>query len=394
VPALIAASAIRTCLGDGARTFAALLRGDCGVGPIRDVDGARLNVTAGYHIIDDDRHNVDQHRDDRRPDERAEALYRPSRWLADCIRDVLADAHLDAARQRLIVLVGTGLRELRIAERCADDTGQASIDAATERLHFDAAVREVCPGVAQVITISNACSAGGHALALAQDLIDLGEADAVIAAATDGMTESMLAMIGRFANGPTPRVRPFDRDRLGALLGEGAAALAIVPDRTPDVRPLARLLSSGMSCDATHETVPNADGIMRAIADAFTRAGRTPADVDLVVAHGTGTALNDPTEAALLQREFETRTTPPLITGIKGALGHTSGAAALMNVDVAIRCLHGSVVPPVVGLRERLDEGAALSFVMDAPVEATLRLAQINAFGFGGVNTITLVEAA
>ncbi|MEE3922547.1 beta-ketoacyl synthase N-terminal-like domain-containing protein [Micromonospora sp. BRA006-A] len=74
---------------------------------------------------------------------------------------------------------------------------------------------------AGAVTVANACSAGGHVLALAQDMIELGEADAVVVAATDAMTESMLAMIGRVADEPADRVRPFDRDRAGVLLGEG-----------------------------------------------------------------------------------------------------------------------------------------------------------------------------
>jgi 3-oxoacyl-[acyl-carrier-protein] synthase II len=130
----------------------------------------------------------------------------------------------------------------------------------------------------------------------------------------------------------------------------------------------------------------------RAVEDAFARAGRTPEAVDLVVAHGTGTALNDPTEATLLAREFGARAAGPLVTGIKGAVGHTSGSAALMSVDVALRCFSGGVVPAIVGLREGIDESAPLRLVRGGPVDAVARVAQIDAFGFGGVNAITLLE--
>jgi len=125
--------------------------------------------------------------------------------------------------------------------------------------------------------------------------------------------------------------------------------------------------------------------------DAFARADRKPAEVDVVVAHGTGTALNDPLEADQCRRLFGPD--GPLITGVKGAVGHTSGAAALVNVDVAIRCLTTGLVPPIAGLSEPLSEGQTLRFVMDRPARTAARLAQVNAFGFGGVNAVTLLEA-
>ncbi len=343
------------------------------MGPLQYFDASRLNVGFGYQI----------------PEDGPEAMCRASRWLAVCVREAVDRSGLDCASQRVVVIVGTGLRELRAVERGAAGLGTFE----TEWLHFRSAVRGALPDVSEVMTLSNACSAGGHALALAQDLLELGEADAVVAAAADGMTESMLAMIGRFADSPTPSVRPFDRSRRGALLGEGAAAMVVVPERDT-VTGQARLLSTGMSCDAAHETVPGRDGILRAVSEAFSRAGRTPADVDLVIAHGTGTLLNDPTEASVLHEVFGDRASQPLITGIKGALGHTSGSAALMSVDVAMRCLTHGTIPPLIGLQDAIDEGRALRFVSPDAAHADVRLAQVNAFGFGGVNAITLLEKA
>jgi 3-oxoacyl-[acyl-carrier-protein] synthase II len=369
VAALIASSAVRTCLGDGEATFSALLAGATGIGDLRFVDAARLGVARGYHIDDG-------------PDER---LFRASGWLADCVREALDRSAAVTAGRRVVAVVGTGLRELRAVER------SAAFD--VERLHFADAVREAAPEVAEVVTVSNACSAGGHVLALAQDLVELGEADVAVAAAADSMTESMLAMIGRVANAPSDHLRPFDDGRTGTLLGEGAAAVVVVPERGPSTA-LARLLSTGLSCDARSETAPDADGIARAFADAFARAGRSPLAVDLVLAHGTGTTLNDPLEARLIGSTLSADVHRPLVTAVKGALGHTSGAAALTSVDVAIRCLSAGVVPAIAGLRAPLAEARGLRFVTGRPVEADLRLAQVNAFGFGGVNSVTLLERA
>lgn len=361
--ALIAASSLLTCLGDGERTFASLLKGITGVSPLRHPVPGPIKVNAGYHIVDRD------------PEGYAGDL------LAGCVTQALAEAGLDPSRHRVVAIVGTGLRELAAVER----GGQLD----PERLHFGQSV----PGVADVITIANACSAGGHALALAQDMVECGEADAVVVGAADLMTTSMLAMIGRVAERPSDQVRPFDQNRPGVLLGEGAGAVVVVGEGWAGPR-LARLLATGLSCDAFHETAPDIAGICRAMDEAYVRSGRKPGDIDLVVAHGTGTALNDPAECEALRRSVIAHGGSPLITAVKGAVGHMSGAAALANLDVALRCLAGGEVPPVVGLRETLAEGAGLGIVKDTPVTHSPRLVQTNAFGFGGVNAVTLLEAA
>ena len=373
MPAAIAASAVRTCLGDGPATFAALLRGECGASRLRHGDPDRLNVSTGYHTGPD-------HPD--RP-------FRASRLLAGCVAEAVRQAGPAATRGRVVALVGTGLRELSAVE----DRVLSGASHPVRRLHFGDVVRQVLPGVSEVVTLANACSAGGHALALAQDLVELGDADAVVVGATDTMTRSMLAMIGRVAAGQTDRVRPFDRDRTGVLLGDGAAAVVVVPE--PGPRPvLARLVATGLSCDAHHETAPDIGGICRSIRDAYARGGRDPAGVDLVVAHGTGTALNDPAECEALRAVVLSAGGAPAVTAVKGALGHTSGAAALVNLDVGLRCLAAGRVPPVVGLREVLAEGAGLRLVRGAPVPLRPRLVQLHAFGFGGVNAVTLLEPA
>jgi 3-oxoacyl-[acyl-carrier-protein] synthase II len=368
VPVAIAASAILTCHGDGPATFEALLESRSGIEPLRNPDAERLNVTRGFHV-----------------DDGPEAVaFRATGWLTAVVREAVRAAGLDGGG-RVMALVGTGLRELRSAELWA--AGNLALD--PHDLHFGRAVRAPVSGVDSVVTLANACSAGGHALALGQDLVELGEADAVIVAAADAMTTSMLAMMGRVVDTPTEAVRPFDRGRTGVLLGEGAAAAVLVPDHT---RPaLGRVLATGLACDASHETAPSSDGIERAMRDALERARRRPADVDVVVAHGTGTPLNDPVELEAITAVLGADEHRPAVTGVKGAVGHTSGAAALVNLDVALRCLASGSVPPTVGLTDPISTGVRL--VAGAPVDVPARLVQSNAFGFGGVNAVTLVEA-
>jgi 3-oxoacyl-[acyl-carrier-protein] synthase II len=372
VSVLVASSVARTCLGDAPQTFAALLSGTCGATALRYYPAAQLNVRAGYHL----------------PGGEQERPLAASAWLAECVAEAISLARIEPARQRVIALAGTGLRELRAAERWAVDGDGLR----PQCLHFAEAVRRAAPGIQLALTLSNACSAAGYALALGQDLVELGAADAVIVAAADAMTESMLAMIGRFDDQPADRVRPFDAGRAGVLLGEGAAAVVLVPQDSATPAPVARLLGTGLSCDACHETAPDAAGIAAAMTQALRRSGREPGDVDVVFAHGTGTELNDPVEAAVLREVFGSADPGPLITAVKGAVGHTSGASALTSLAMAVHTLRDGVVPPVVGLRQPLAEGAGLRFVSDRPRTGDFGLVQVNAFGFGGVNAVSLIE--
>lgn len=372
--AVIAGTAIRTCLGDGAETFEALLSGRCGVTGLRHLSPQQLNVAYAYQIPDGEAGE--------------EQWFRASAWLSHCVAEAVRQSGIRVDEQRVVALVGTGLRELRAVERCALE----GVAIPLTKLHFGEAVRHACPQVSHVVTVSNACSAGGHVLALAQDLIELGDADVVIVGAADALTASMLAMIGRFAERTAERVQPFDAERRGVLLGEGAAALVLTREEIA-CKPLGRVLATGMSCDAWHSTMPHPDGIRRAMADAFGRAERDASDVDIVVAHGTGTALNDPVEALVLRERADLKALRPVITAVKGAVGHNSGAAALVSLDVALRCLAAGRIPAIVGLNGPLDEGRDLALLRSTLSQPGMKLAQINAFGFGGVNSITLLEA-
>ncbi|MFH8349168.1 beta-ketoacyl-[acyl-carrier-protein] synthase family protein [Streptomyces sp. NPDC018045] len=366
-----------TCWGDRQQTFAALLDGRCGAAPLRHLDGARLGVTHGYQVADGDE----------------ELPRRPSRWLTRCVAAAVRASGLDTTGRRISALVGTGLREIRELERWEPDAEPPH----PATLHFTEAVRSVLPEAAEVVTLANACAASGHALALACDLLDFGDADAVLVAGSDGLAASMLALVGRTAAVPAERVRPFDRDRRGVLLGEGAVALVLEPEATVAAEgrdALARVRGVGLSCDARHATAPDPEGIARAVRDAHRRAGVTPRDVDLVIAHGTGTALNDPVEAAVLREIFASAAPAgPLLTALKGAIGHTSGSSALHSVAVALDIFRTGRVPPVTGLRRPIDELRGVRPVIGYAGTASVRRAQINGFGFGGINAVGVLEA-
>ncbi|MFB7503143.1 beta-ketoacyl synthase N-terminal-like domain-containing protein [Streptomyces broussonetiae] len=375
MPAAITGSSMVTCLGDLEATYLALLEGRSGVAPLRLGDPDKLGVTHGYEI------------QDGRP---GPQLRLAGGRLADCVAQALRAAGVDPARRRVAVVVGTGLRELRGVEQWHADGAPLRL----AQLHFREAVRAAVPEVTEVHTIANACAASGYALALGADILELGDADVVVAAGCDTMTESMLTVIGKVTAGASDMVRPFDEDRPGVLLGEGAAAVVLErPEEVADGRStLGVLRGVGLTCDAYHETAPDQVGIVAAMRQAHERAGITADDIGLVVAHGTSTGLNDPTEGAALLDVFGPDGPP--VTAIKGAIGHTSGGSALMSVLIALTAMRAGTVPPVVGLRSPMPEADRLNLVHGAPLQASPRHAQINAFGFGGVNAVTIVEAS
>jgi 3-oxoacyl-[acyl-carrier-protein] synthase II len=140
-----------------------------------------------------------------------------------------------------------------------------------------------------------------------------------------------------------------------------------------------------------HETAPDAPGIARALKDAYDRAGLTPDEIDLIYVHGTGTGLNDATEGAVLGQTFADAGRKPALSGLKAMTGHTSGASGGIGVVAAIKSLERNAIPPTPGTTQPLDviEGFGLS---DRAFSAPVETVQVNAFGFGGVNSVVLVS--
>jgi 3-oxoacyl-[acyl-carrier-protein] synthase II len=353
--------------------FDSLCAGRSGLAPMRAFHPAQFNAQQLFEIDDRAVEGVDE-------------PARATRFLLEAVRQAAADAGLPEDLSGIPVLVGTGLRELRTLELWWRDGVPFDADG----LHFDGALRERF-GAVDTHTLAGACSASLYALALAWDLLELGEADTVIVAGCDVVTESMFGQADRVQFDPPSSVRPFDADRRGTILGEGAAALVL--SRDPGERPVRGWLRSvAVNCDAHHQTAPDAAGVEAAVREAHDRAELVPADIDLVILHATGTPLNDQTEATVTATVFDGPR--PALTGIKSLTGHTSGSAGLLSLIVALESLERAVVPPIAGLTEPLAEGADLNLVMGEPLSGPLGIAQVNSFGFGGVNAVAIVAGA
>ena len=215
----------------------------------------------------------------------------------------------------------------------------------------------------------------------------------VVAGGYDGLCRFVLRGFNGLRSLTRDRVRPFDGRRSGLLLGEAAGLVLLCRERDAGARRLGTLLGYGSASDAAHIAAPDPEGrgIERAMRGALAQAGVDAGDVDFVSAHGTATTLNDASEAKALRRVLGARRVP--VNSIKGAIGHTMGAAATLE---AILCLlagrHGQV-PATLGLEE-LDPACDLDLIQGAPRALRPRLSLSTSLGFGGCNAALVLQGA
>jgi 3-oxoacyl-[acyl-carrier-protein] synthase II len=249
-----------------------------------------------------------------------------------------------------------------------------------------------------------ACAAGVQAVIDGMRVVQRGDAEVVLAGATDGALSPLI--LGSLANAgalapagddPASACRPYDVRRSGMVASEGAAVFVLERldrARARGARVLAVVAGGGSAGDAYHLAAPRPDGrgaaaaMRRALAD----AGMVPTDVDALIAHATATVAGDLSEAQALRAVFGPE--PALaVTAPKGALGHGLGAAGAFGVLVAVLALQEQVLPATRGLEPgTVDPECALDHVMGTPRAAALRTVLVNAAGFGGQNAALLLS--
>jgi len=236
--------------------------------------------------------------------------------------------------------------------------------------------------------ISSACASGNSAIAVGANAIRKCRADAMVVAGTDELSEAMLLMFESFRSLTPDTIRPFDRNRLGLLLGEGAAALVL--ERGDSAKeagrgPYGRVMGCANVADAHHITSPHPGGAgaKRAMLAALERAGLGPEDVDHISAHGTGTPSNDVSEAQAIRNVFRSRCNEIPVSATKSMLGHMQGAASSVEALVCLLGIRDGLVPPVAN-HETPDPACDLDIVSGEPRGRKIDFALSNAFGFGG----------
>ncbi|MFZ4778368.1 MAG: beta-ketoacyl-[acyl-carrier-protein] synthase family protein, partial [Terrimicrobiaceae bacterium] len=249
-------------------------------------------------------------------------------------------------------------------------------------------VMEVFGFDAPVRIISNACASGTNALCLAAGLVRNRRAKRVMALGFDALAELVFAGFDCLRASTAEKCRPFDSNRSGLALGEGAACFLLeAADDVPEDSVRASVAGWGFANDNHHLTQPEPSGkgprlsMERALAD----AGWQPSDVDYINAHGTGTPFNDSSEAAAI------RSVCPRVpvSSTKGMTGHALGAAGAIEAAYCVIALEEGFIPPNINLRES-DSG--LDLVANTSRPAPLQRVLSNSFGFGGANATVLLE--
>lgn len=246
-----------------------------------------------------------------------------------------------------------------------------------------------------------ACTASAHAIGDAYEIIRRGAADAMIAG---GSEAAVCAMgVGGFAalralstrnDDPQRASRPFDKDRDGFVLGEGAGVVVLEELGTAiarGARIYAELVGYGMSGDAFHMTgqPEDANGAVRAMAAAVESAGVAPSVVDYINAHGTSTPINDPTETLAIKTYFQDHARRLMVSSTKSMTGHLLGAAGGLEAGVTALAVFNQIVPPTINLDEP-DPACDLDYVPNHVRAASIEYALSNSFGFGGTNAALL----
>jgi 3-oxoacyl-[acyl-carrier-protein] synthase II len=242
-----------------------------------------------------------------------------------------------------------------------------------------------------------ACTTSAHSIGDASRIIKYGDADVMIAGGSEAAITPM--GVGGFAamralstrnDDPLHASRPWDRDRDGFVIGEGAGILILEEleyARRRGATILAEVIGYGMSADAYHITQPAEDGEggFRVMRNAMRDAGIEPKQVGYVNAHGTSTPLGDEIEARAIKRAFGEHAYKMLVSSTKSMTGHLLGGAGGLEAGITVLALRNQIVPPTVNLNNP-SEGCDLDFVPNTPRKAQLEYAMSNSFGFGGTN--------
>ena len=248
----------------------------------------------------------------------------------------------------------------------------------------------------------SACASGGHALGVALNMMRTGVVDVVIAGGTESCITplglagfcSMKALSTRNEE-PQKASRPFDKERDGFVMGEGAGIVVLETLEHAKKRNAEKIycefIGAGMSCDAYHITAPDPDGIGASLSmkNALEDANISPEEVDYINAHGTSTPLNDKSETKGIKKVFGKRAYDIPVSSVKSMIGHLLGAAGAVEFITTCLTIKEGIIPPTINY-EFPDPECDLNYVPNKAIKKEVNVAISNSFGFGGHN-ITLV---
>jgi len=387
-------------------TFDHLVAGQSGVGPITQFDPARLPSRIAGEVKGFD---AAAHMDRKA----ARRIGRYAQFSIVAAGEAIREAGLDLKQldpSRIATLVASAIADFPFLEsqflhwfhRGPGKTNpfavpriSTSMAAGNVALHYGL----TGPG----FSVSSACATGSHALAVAWMLLRSGFADVALAggaesAITESYLESFCALraLSTRNSEPEKASRPFDRDRDGFVMAEGAAVLVLetlAHARQRSANILAELAGIGMSCDAYHITAahPDGRGASQAMDLALRSAGLAPGQIDYINAHGTATEVNDPIETRAIKTTFGDLAYAIPVSSIKSMIGHSIGAAGALEAATCVNVINRGVIPPTINL-EHPDPACDLDYVPHQARQRTVRVAMSNSFAFGGQNCVLIFK--
>lgn len=394
-----------TCLGrDMDATWAGLVAGECGI---------RRQPTLGTDAFLTDVAGMVADFGPGSPSEDPAIAKLGSRYLhlaMAAARAAWSDARCDGIeldRSRVAVVIGSAFGGLDLLDAEQARMARRKSLAASPYLVPGLIANQAAGQVAQHLGLygpsvapANACASGGHAVALGAMFLRAGEADfALCGAGESGFTPpivngfaTMKALLGRRAEDrseadPAQASRPFSVDRAGFVLSEGAAVLALATEsaaRKFDLPIQAELLGWAINSDGYHMAMPSGERIAQCLRSALERSNVPLERIDYYNAHGTSTVVNDRVETQALKDVFGDHARRLPVSSIKGALGHSLGAASAIEAAACVRALRDQVIPPTINYLA--DPELDLDYVPNTARPASLETVVSASFGFGGTN--------
>ena len=395
-----------TPLGNKQELWENVLAGVSGAGPITHFDASEFPVQIGCEVKDFDPTKYMDRREARRMD-------RFCQLAVAAAQESLTDAGLeidDSNRDRVGVLVGSGIGGIGTLEQQAKVLMEKGVDRVSP-FFVPMLIPDIASGMIAIITGARgpnsctvtACATGTHAVGDAFRIVARGGADVMLA----GGAEAALSPLGVSGfisaralstrnDAPHKASRPFDRERDGFVMGEGAGVLVL---ESLD-HALARgahiygeIVGYGATSDAYHITqpAPGGEGAQRAMCEAMKDAGIDPGDIQYINAHGTSTLYNDKYESQAIRAVFQEHAETVAVSSTKSLTGHLLGAAGAVEAGICLMALENQIVPGTYNY-EFPDPECDLDYVPNAARPMELRYAMSNSFGFGGHNGVLIMK--
>lgn len=384
---------------DKESSFKAILDGKCGIKKIELFDATEQSVQIAAEVLDFDPNTVMDPKEVKKADR---FIHLGIKAAQEAMQDASFDGEFDGERFGISSASGIGgLPNIEKNSLVCEEKGPRRISP----FFIPSSLVNMLGGFISIehglrgpnLSSVTACAAGTHAISEATKTIMLGGADRMLVVGAEsaicavgiGGFASMKALCSDNEN-PQGSSRPFDSDRSGFVMGEGAGALVLEEYEAAKARGAkiyGEVIGFGESGDANHITTPVVDGPTRAIKAAMNMAGNPK--VDYINAHGTSTPANDKNETAAIKSVFGSNIPP--VSSTKGQIGHCLGAAGSIEAVITLMAMRDSILPPTINYTTP-DPECDLDYIPNVARKANVDIAMSNSFGFGGTNGVVIFK--